>query len=113
MKPFQDVIKNLTDAYLQDSDKIKLNDMTSIKIFKLMQYSISYMQHTQDYYSSILNNLEAEYSDIQETVAKGEKRIKFQHKMLSSDKIELSRKKYILKEYELMFSWDEALPLSA
>lgn len=39
------LISNLSQAHLQNEDKIQLNDLKVIKAFELMQYSVDYMSH--------------------------------------------------------------------
>lgn len=96
-------VNNLTYAHLQPEDCQKLGSQTAIQAFKLMQLSIEYMSHTQEYLEDLLLDYEAEYHCIDKAIEKTQRKWEINKKHIEANKDTIFKKKFILKDYEIMF----------
>ena len=96
-------VNNLTYSRLQKDDIETIGDSRAVHIFKLMQLSMEYMSHTQNYLEDLLMDYEAEYHCIDKALTKTARKCDANKTIISANKETIHKKKFTLKDYELMF----------
>ena len=101
MAEINPLLKNLTYASIEPSDLQKFGCQRSAKVFKLMQLSIEYMNHTQNYVEDLLQDYEDDYYCVQKGIEKLNKKCQDNKRVLETDTIR--KKKFKLRDFEIMF----------
>ncbi|CAI2369955.1 unnamed protein product [Moneuplotes crassus] len=97
-------VNNLTYALLQKEDIEKMGCPRTIQSFKIFQLCLEYMSHTQEYLENKLLDYEAEKVCADKALDKFTRSCEINKKvMISTNKESIQKKKFVLKDYELMF----------
>jgi len=96
-------VNNLVFSRLEKEDIDKIDGPTGLQAFKLMQMSIEYLSHTQNYLEDILSDYEMEYDWITKATEQTYRKWDINKKHMAANKDTIHKKKFILKDYELMF----------